>query len=149
MHIFVNYVREIVFRCEPQRVHFVFKYFSIYFILKKRIYIYISATALFNAFHLCLCVWYFYQVFDILPLFGTLDPGESQQVQLTFYGHAWVSASVVALCHVEGGPTYQIPLRGEASVIKYHIDKRIIPLGTVVRPCYNLLYIIGIVYVCW
>ena len=81
------------------------------------------------------CVYYLLQVFDILPLFGSLDPGESQQVQLTFYGHAWVSASVLALCHVEGGPSYQLPLSGEASVVKYRIDKKTIYLGTVVRLC--------------
>lgn len=73
-------------------------------------------------------------MFDILPLFGTLDPQESQQVQLTFYGHTGVAAEVVALCHVEGGPTYRVLLRGEASVIKYQIDKKNIQMGAVVRP---------------
>ena len=75
----------------------------------------------------------FLQVFDILPLCGTLDPGESQQVQLTFYGHTGVVADVVALCHVEGGQTHKLLLRGEASEMRYQIDKKKIDMGTIVR----------------
>ncbi|NXT87516.1 HYDIN protein, partial [Anhinga rufa] len=62
------------------------------------------------------------EVFDILPLYGVLQPGESQRVTFTFFGHANIVAHVMALCRVEGGPTYEITLSGEASLISYLLD---------------------------
>ncbi|XP_069724910.1 hydrocephalus-inducing protein homolog [Phaenicophaeus curvirostris] len=61
-------------------------------------------------------------VFNILPLYGVLQPGKSQQVMFTFFGHANIIARVVALCRVEGGPTYEVALSGEASLINYLLD---------------------------
>ncbi|XP_048461536.1 hydrocephalus-inducing protein homolog [Rhincodon typus] len=69
------------------------------------------------------------QVFDILPLFGLLHPNESQQVTFTFYGHANIMSEVKAICDVEGGPAYQIALKGEASFIKYAFDRNEIDYG--------------------
>ncbi|XP_062442830.1 hydrocephalus-inducing protein homolog [Rhea pennata] len=69
------------------------------------------------------------EVFDILPLYGTLQPGESQQVTFTFYGHANIVARVTAQCKVEGGPTYEIALSGEASLINYLFDVKAIDCG--------------------
>uniref|UniRef100_A0A8C3Q1J6 HYDIN protein n=1 Tax=Chrysolophus pictus TaxID=9089 RepID=A0A8C3Q1J6_CHRPC len=57
----------------------------------------------------------FLQVFDIWPLYGELQPGESQQVTFTFFGHANLVAHITALCEVQGGPTYEVMLSGEAS----------------------------------
>ncbi|XP_009881567.1 PREDICTED: hydrocephalus-inducing protein homolog [Charadrius vociferus] len=59
------------------------------------------------------------EVFDILPLYGMLQPGESQWITFTFFGHSNIVAHVMALCQVEGGPTYEIALSGEASLINY------------------------------
>uniref|UniRef100_A0A803TEP1 HYDIN axonemal central pair apparatus protein n=1 Tax=Anolis carolinensis TaxID=28377 RepID=A0A803TEP1_ANOCA len=58
------------------------------------------------------------QVFDIMPLFGTLLPKETQKMSFTFYGHADIVARVKALCEVEGGPTYEVFLSGEASLVR-------------------------------
>lgn len=69
------------------------------------------------------------QVFDILPLYGALQPGESQRVTFTFFGHANIVARVMALCKVEGGPTYEIMLSGEASLINYLLDVTEIDCG--------------------
>lgn len=52
-------------------------------------------------------------MFDILPLYGTLKPGETEQITLTFYGHANIGGEAKALCEVEGGPTYELDLLGE------------------------------------
>ncbi|NXK86342.1 HYDIN protein, partial [Formicarius rufipectus] len=76
--------------------------------------------------HLALAVQ---EVFDVLPLFGVLQPGESQQVHFTFFGHANIIARVVALCHVEGGPTYEVVLSGEASCLSYHLSTQEIDCG--------------------
>ena len=51
-----------------------------------------------------------------------LQPGESQRVAFIFFGHANIVAHVTALCQVEGGPTYEFALSGEASLIHYLLD---------------------------
>lgn len=62
------------------------------------------------------------EVFDILPMHGYLEPGEQQIVTVSFYGHEHIIRQVIAQCHVEEGPTYEIILKGEASVIKYSLN---------------------------
>ncbi|XP_026166304.1 hydrocephalus-inducing protein-like isoform X3 [Mastacembelus armatus] len=69
------------------------------------------------------------EVFDILPMYGHLQPGDQQPVTFSFYGHENISREVVAQCHVEGGPTYEIKLKGEASVISYSINSTHINFG--------------------
>ncbi|KAF5907636.1 hydrocephalus-inducing protein, partial [Clarias magur] len=59
------------------------------------------------------------EIFDIMPIYGILQPGEIQQVTFTFFGHEDISAQVLAVCMVEEGPTYEIALKGEASLITY------------------------------
>uniref|UniRef100_W5LN16 HYDIN axonemal central pair apparatus protein n=1 Tax=Astyanax mexicanus TaxID=7994 RepID=W5LN16_ASTMX len=71
----------------------------------------------------------FSQVFDISPIFGVLRPGESQLVTFSFFGNPDISAEVLALCQVEHGPTYEIILRGEASLVTYALDTTDINLG--------------------
>ncbi|XP_053127193.1 hydrocephalus-inducing protein homolog isoform X2 [Hemicordylus capensis] len=69
------------------------------------------------------------EVFDILPLYGMLHPNETQEMSFTFYGHADIVARVKALCEVEGGPTYEMLLRGEASLVSYAFDRKEIDYG--------------------
>ncbi|XP_072551301.1 hydrocephalus-inducing protein homolog [Salminus brasiliensis] len=69
------------------------------------------------------------EVFDILPIFGVLQPGESQLVTFSFFGHSDIRAEVLALCQVEQGPTYEIVLKGEASLVTYALDATDIDLG--------------------
>ncbi|CAN2389289.1 axonemal central apparatus assembly [Pristimantis euphronides] len=69
------------------------------------------------------------EVFDILPQFGVLQPGESQMVSFTFYGHTDISARAKAVCDVYGGPTYEISLHGEASLVSYNLSTKDIDCG--------------------
>ncbi|XP_058667691.1 hydrocephalus-inducing protein-like [Ammospiza caudacuta] len=46
--------------------------------------------------------------FNILPLPGVLQPGESQQVTSTFSGHLNTTCNVPELCHMEGGSTSEV-----------------------------------------
>uniref|UniRef100_A0A3B4VD89 HYDIN axonemal central pair apparatus protein n=1 Tax=Seriola dumerili TaxID=41447 RepID=A0A3B4VD89_SERDU len=62
------------------------------------------------------------EVFDVLPMYGHLQPGEQQLVTFSFYGHEHISREVVAQCRVEEGPMYEVKLTGEASVISYSLD---------------------------
>nr|KAF6318524.1 HYDIN axonemal central pair apparatus protein [Pipistrellus kuhlii] len=68
-------------------------------------------------------------VFDVLPLYGELEPYRSYQIAFTFYGHCDMVAQAKALCKVEGGPNYEITLRGEASVVSYSFDTKDINYG--------------------
>ncbi|ESO91099.1 hypothetical protein LOTGIDRAFT_122343, partial [Lottia gigantea] len=69
------------------------------------------------------------EIFDILPLYGTLQPGDTEQITLTFYGHADIWGQVKALCEVEGGPNYELTLTGEASLVEYSFDTKDIDFG--------------------
>jgi hypothetical protein len=68
-------------------------------------------------------------MFDILPLSGVLQPHSSHQISFTFYGHCDIIAQAKALCEVEGGPTYEIILKGEASLVSYSFDTKDINYG--------------------
>ncbi|XP_068883105.1 hydrocephalus-inducing protein homolog isoform X4 [Aphelocoma coerulescens] len=69
------------------------------------------------------------EVFNVQPLWGVLPPGQSELVTFSFFGHANIVARVTALCHVEGGPTYEVALAGAASVPSYQLDMEEIDWG--------------------
>nr|XP_032813560.1 hydrocephalus-inducing protein homolog isoform X3 [Petromyzon marinus] len=71
------------------------------------------------------------EVFDILPLYGQLQPGESQAVTVSFFGHAGLRARATALCRVVGGPTYEISLLGEAADMSYQLSTTEVDYGKV------------------
>ena len=50
-------------------------------------------------------------------------------MQFTFYGYADISTECMAACKVEGGPTYQIRLSGEASNVQYRFSRKHIDFG--------------------
>ena len=79
------------------------------------------------------------QVFDILPLHGTLLPGESQEMQFTFYGYADIATECMAACKVDGGPTYRLRLRGEASNVQYKFSHKTIDFGKQVHEFVHIL----------
>ncbi|XP_051727085.1 hydrocephalus-inducing protein homolog [Ctenopharyngodon idella] len=69
------------------------------------------------------------EVFDISSLYGELQPGDTKLVTFSFLGHADISTHVLALCEVEGGPTYEITLKGQASFVSYTMDTNDIDFG--------------------
>lgn len=81
-----------------------------------------------------ICFFVYQQVFDILPLYSTLHPHETQKIQFTFYGHANISSQAVARCSVYGGPDYDIELLGQASLVQYFFDRQLVDYGKQVRP---------------
>ena len=54
---------------------------------------------------------------------------------MTFYGHADIWGQAKAVCEVEGGPTYEITLKGEASLVNYKFDRKEIDYGKQVCLC--------------
>ena len=73
------------------------------------------------------------EIFDILPLYGVLHPGETELVTLTFFGHADILSEAHAVCEVEGGPAYDLEIKGQASLVEYDFDTKEIDLGKQVR----------------
>jgi hypothetical protein len=51
------------------------------------------------------------QLFDILPIQGVLPPGQTEQVEFSFYAYPGVKANAVAACQVVDGPIYQVSSR--------------------------------------
>ena len=71
------------------------------------------------------------QVFDILPIRARLLPGETEEVEFTYYGHANRKFKGQVQCVVEGGPDYELKLRGEASSVSYRLDKQHLDFGPI------------------
>lgn len=59
------------------------------------------------------------KVFDILPIRSVLRPGDMEEVEFVYYGHANQKAQGVCLCDVVGGPSYTLHLSGEASNVGF------------------------------
>ncbi|KAJ1558923.1 hypothetical protein HK096_003058, partial [Nowakowskiella sp. JEL0078] len=70
------------------------------------------------------------QVFDIQPISGILLPGDSENVQITFYGHPGGYFKATIICDVAGGPKYEVYLIGEASIMDFSFDKQQLDFGT-------------------
>ena len=73
------------------------------------------------------------EVFDIMPLYGTMQPGERQKFAFSFYAHAGISVQGRAVCRVEGGPDYFINLSGGANAISYSVNTEPIDFGNQVN----------------
>lgn len=68
-----------------------------------------------------------------MPNHGHLQPGKQQLVTVSFYAQENTRKEAVAQCHVEGGPTYQVNLLGEATLISYTLDSPHVDFGLQVR----------------
>jgi hydrocephalus-inducing protein len=71
------------------------------------------------------------EVFDILPLSGFLQPGESENVEFIYNSVSNHKVKAIAVCHVEGGPDYEVTLEGDSSLIAYKISSNLLELGEV------------------
>ena len=73
------------------------------------------------------------EVFDILPLWGVIEPGVSEYVDFTYYAVPFNSFNITAVCWVKGGPDYFVKINAEASDVSYQIqlnkDKNFIDIG--------------------
>eukprot|EP00929_Paragymnodinium_shiwhaense_P007666 TRINITY_DN111574_c0_g1_i1.p1 TRINITY_DN111574_c0_g1~~TRINITY_DN111574_c0_g1_i1.p1 ORF type:complete len:5027 (+),score=1455.52 TRINITY_DN111574_c0_g1_i1:94-15081(+) len=64
------------------------------------------------------------QIFDILPIFGKIEPGETQIATFSYCAMSNRSFKAIACCTVDGGPEYEVQLRGSASNCQYRLDKQ-------------------------
>ncbi|ORX48158.1 hypothetical protein BCR36DRAFT_329786 [Piromyces finnis] len=70
-----------------------------------------------------------YQLFDIIPLRGYLEPGACENSEIVFHGLCNGIYKVLAVCDVIGGPKYKIVLSGETSVVSYKFDREVVDFG--------------------
>ncbi|CAD7931174.1 unnamed protein product [Amoebophrya sp. A25] len=63
------------------------------------------------------------QVFDVLPIGGTIDSGSSVDVQFTYFGLGNRKIETHFVCLCDGGPDYTVACSGIASDVEYRLDK--------------------------
>ncbi|GBG78218.1 hypothetical protein CBR_g26251 [Chara braunii] len=82
-------------------------------------------------------------VFDLIPIRGCLKPGESEVMEFTYHALEGCRARTLAVCEVEGGPAYEIPVQAESGAIEYTWDKHLLDFGHVLfnKPIDTDLYL--------
>ena len=63
------------------------------------------------------------KVFDILPLFGQVRPGEEISATISFNGHSNLAAQCLAVCEVDQGPQYEINVQGQSSSLTFEFSE--------------------------
>lgn len=71
------------------------------------------------------------EVFDILPVSGTLDRGQTETVEFTFYAGNQLPYSGIAIASVDGGPDYRVQIDGESSNVDFHIPETELDYGEI------------------
>ena len=69
------------------------------------------------------------ELFDILPIYGRIEPGERQVMEFTYFAYPGLRENAVAVCKVAGGPEYQIRLAAESNMIYYHVEPTALDFG--------------------
>ena len=69
------------------------------------------------------------QVFDIMPIYGVLPPGDQIKVEFSYFAYGGFKAECEAVLEVEGGPYCNVKLSGESSTIQYTVEPRELELG--------------------
>jgi len=71
------------------------------------------------------------EVFDILPVSGVLMPGQTENVEFTYYSGNGLTYNGIAVCSCQGGPDYEIPIVGSSSHVEFDLSTTEIDFGEV------------------
>lgn len=71
------------------------------------------------------------EVFDILPVSGVLQPGQSENVEFTFYAGNGINYTGMAVCSVDGGPDYDVPISGDSNFVEHRLSVRELEFGEI------------------
>lgn len=71
------------------------------------------------------------EVFDILPVSGILMPGQTETVEFTYYSGHGLTYNGIAVCSVDGGPDYEVPIIGESSFVTYKLSANELDYGEI------------------
>lgn len=69
------------------------------------------------------------QLFEIKPIEGFLQPGETEAARVTYFALAGKSASATAVMQVQGGPSLVLPIRGTASCMSFALEPQEVHFG--------------------
>jgi hydrocephalus-inducing protein len=62
------------------------------------------------------------EVFDILPVSGRLEPGQQENVEFTYQAGNALLYNGIAVCSVDGGPDYEVPIIGDSSNVSFKLS---------------------------
>jgi hydrocephalus-inducing protein len=71
------------------------------------------------------------EVFDILPVSGRLEPGQTENVEFTFQAGHGLLYNGIAVCSVDGGPDYEVPIIGESSFVDFKLSTQELDYGEI------------------
>lgn len=71
------------------------------------------------------------EVFDILPVSGRLGPGQTETVEFTFQAGHGLAYNGIAVCSVDGGPDYEVPILGESSFVDFKLSTHELDYGEI------------------
>ena len=69
------------------------------------------------------------EIFDILPMNGILNPGETEQVEFMYNAILNQKIKTAAICSVEGGPQYEVLIVGDSSLMTYKLSPNLLDFG--------------------
>jgi len=62
---------------------------------------------------------------------GILQPGQTENVEFTFYAGNAINYNGIAVCSVDGGPDYDVPISGDSNTMGYKLSVNEIDFGEV------------------
>ena len=68
--------------------------------------------------------------FDITPINGMLQPGESDVARVTYFAHAGSAVATAATLHVRGGPAASLQLAAAPNSLTFTLEPRDVNFGT-------------------
>lgn len=71
------------------------------------------------------------EVFDILPVSGILQPGQTENVEFTFYSGNGLGYKGMAVVSVDGGPDYDVDISGESNNVSFRLSTNSLDFGEV------------------
>jgi len=71
------------------------------------------------------------EVFDILPVSGRLEPNQTENVEFTFQAGHGLLYNGIAVCSVDGGPDYEVPIIGESSFVDFKLSTHELDYGEI------------------
>ena len=60
-----------------------------------------------------------------------MEPNHEEQVEFVYNAFGGQRFKTQAICHVEGGPEYEVTLAGDSSLVSYRLSIALIDLGDV------------------
>ena len=69
------------------------------------------------------------ELYDILPISGLLEPGETETVEITFHALVKGPPAAMARCVVEGGPSYPVNFKAECDDLMMKVSEKTIEFG--------------------